>query len=338
MAIIKPGPALAGVNGSIGGSAVLRKVVNGVVFTSPPRRSRRTPGQSLAASRLAAASLQWDQLTDAQRTAWRTYSDRYYEDKAGEQPSRAPGRSLFIAQYAHALRAGQTPALNGPPALSGRQASLAANWDLVSNNSSARVRGLVEFFPAGSAQVFASAFADVRPKPTTRAYRSQGAYLGTWRADNHPTGIPSAGITFQLPTPCPTGGAVWITTRTWSADGRIGKQVRQLVEAIPPGLVLAFRMWSSLMGTTGLGFQILEGDELRLFEDIGKGPETTIIDLNPPGGRTIAQVRTLINATTPWAVLDANTALNARPAADIIGTGRRGASHYLNPVNVYAIA
>ena len=131
MAKFTPGPAVAAVSGSVGGTVFSRNRYGAYMrFRAIPVKS--TTADALAAkSRMATYSAAWSALTAAQRLAWNAYAQTHPQPDALGFPQILTGHVLYVGLNTRLAHASQSaidipPLQNNPVGL----VTLSATWDL----------------------------------------------------------------------------------------------------------------------------------------------------------------------------------------------------------------
>lgn len=122
MAIFTPGPTVAAMSGSIGGTTYSRNKGGAYMrFRAIPVTST-TPEAMAAKTRMSAASQAWQVLTEGERDAWSQWANANPITNALGNPVTLSGAMAYIGIRARLVLAGQTiltepPIVSAPPAL-----------------------------------------------------------------------------------------------------------------------------------------------------------------------------------------------------------------------------
>jgi len=117
MAIMRPGPLAGQVSGRVGGVVFSRNRGGDYVRNGPSPTNPQTEYQVAVRNALAAASSAWDDLTDDQRMAWRSWAnDNPVRNRIGES-IRLQGNAAFVALNSRLVQTGSA-VVDTPPLVS----------------------------------------------------------------------------------------------------------------------------------------------------------------------------------------------------------------------------
>ena len=114
MAIFTPGPTVAALSGSIGGSVYSRNRGGAYIRNRAVPITSTTPEALAAKTRFTDASQDWQGLTTGQREAWQQFADANPVINALGKPIILSGAQAFIGIHARMAAAGDTP-ITAPP-------------------------------------------------------------------------------------------------------------------------------------------------------------------------------------------------------------------------------
>jgi len=114
MAIITPGPTVAAVSGSIGGTVFSRNRGGAYIRNRAVPTSSSSLAAVAAKGRLAAASQAWQALTEDQRLAWAAYSSQTPATNALGAKITLSGHQMYVRIHSRLDLSG-TPPITDPP-------------------------------------------------------------------------------------------------------------------------------------------------------------------------------------------------------------------------------
>jgi len=114
MAIFTPGPAVAAVSGSVGGTVFSRNAGGAYMRIRAVPTTSTTADALAAKARMTTQSQGWRALTDAQRTSWRSFSLQNPVPNALGFPNVLQGNAMFIRINTLLEQSGNTT-LTEPP-------------------------------------------------------------------------------------------------------------------------------------------------------------------------------------------------------------------------------
>ncbi len=114
MAKFTPGPAVAEIRGSVGGTVFSRNRYSAYTRVRTVPVVSTTSFAITAKSRMTAATQAWQSLTQAQRNAWLSFSLSNPKSNSLGQQVALTGHAAYVGLYVRALVGGATP-LTEPP-------------------------------------------------------------------------------------------------------------------------------------------------------------------------------------------------------------------------------
>ena len=218
-ALIKPGPLVADIRGSIGGTTFARN--RGGMYV----RNRTTPlnPQSLAQSTVRATLGQlannWTTvLTQAQRDAWDAWAGQVPVPNAFGEDRFLSGINAYVAGNALLSQAGESLVTTAPTVFA-KGPSLNATYSLLASVDSVSLTAVGGFDPDASGVTVLS-YISAPQNPGINFFKGPFRFVGAGQLS---TGTPELPLAIGTsPFPFAVGQAVFVRTRVVTPDGRVG--------------------------------------------------------------------------------------------------------------------
>lgn len=219
MALIKPGPLVADIRGSIGGTVFARN--RGGMYV----RNRTTPlnpqslAQTAVRATLGSLSNTWTTvLTQSERDAWDEWAGQVPVPNAFGEDRYLSGINAFVAANSLLLQAGES-LLTAAPTVYSKGPTIQATYVPVAATGAIPLTDVGEFDPPAAGTIVL-AYASAPKNPGINFFKGPFRFVG---AGTISTGVPELPLDMGTsPFPFAVGQPIFIRTRVITPDGRVG--------------------------------------------------------------------------------------------------------------------
>lgn len=317
MALVRGGGLVGTPSGTLGGAVVRQTRTRGVLGAK--RGKARAPSQAQIDRRAVWKDLlqTWRTLAHTNQQAWQTWAESWTDDFVNPQPKLISGFGRFMAYASHALSAG-VPILNAPSE-AGRGPAEFCYPDLWANTEAGTLR-ITQLHPMmlSDPDPIRVVVSLGPPRPHARRWDPR-AYtpIVSWDPVAGEPGIDSAPIVVPLPASPYPRPWLWGRGVVSCGAGALSSPGFWPLETVGPGQSWALRIRPIA------DFIELQRVEVTATQIVFYGvapPFGAFVDPHNLGvapNVTIANLRTTLNAISPWRVVDINSSWAGRSSADI---------------------